>query len=175
MCRSEGWGGGWLVAKRGGWVFSQWGRWWKISVHNSSNRFLKTLTEGAVTTKACSLFQYFTTLTENADHLVEVHHFKPQRNGFAKNGFTILNINLLDNRESYTAQWLRSSCPLIWGHLDLIGTGYGKTKHIQIDSNVQYPWKETSLFLKYNAMYASYRDHVSTSLVYSFSYSSGYN
>ncbi len=30
-----------------------------------SNLFLKTLTEGAVTTEAGSLFQYFTTLTEN--------------------------------------------------------------------------------------------------------------
>ncbi len=28
-----------------------------------SNRFLKTLTEGAVTTEAGSLFQYFTTLS----------------------------------------------------------------------------------------------------------------
>ncbi len=31
------------------------------------DRFLKTLTEGAVTTEAGSLFQYFTTLTENGD------------------------------------------------------------------------------------------------------------
>ncbi len=42
-------------------VFSQWGRWGKTSVLNLSNRFLKTLTEGAVTTEAGSLFQYFTT------------------------------------------------------------------------------------------------------------------
>ncbi len=32
-----------------------------------SNLFLKILTEGAVTTEAGSLFQYFTTLTEKAD------------------------------------------------------------------------------------------------------------
>ncbi len=32
--------------------------------------FLKTLTEGAVTTEAGNLFQYFTTLTENADPLL---------------------------------------------------------------------------------------------------------
>ncbi len=54
----------------GGWVFSQWLRWGKSSVQTSSNRFLKTLTEGAVTTEAGSLFQYFTTLTENADLLL---------------------------------------------------------------------------------------------------------
>ncbi len=34
----------------------------KTSVQTFSNRFLKTLTEGAVTTKAGSIFQYFTTL-----------------------------------------------------------------------------------------------------------------
>ncbi len=33
-------------------------------------RFLKTLTEGAGTTEAGSLFQYFTTLTENAGPLL---------------------------------------------------------------------------------------------------------
>ncbi len=59
--------GGVQVGRGGGvGVFSQWGRWGKTSVHTSSNRFLKTLTEGAVTTEAGSLFQYFTTLTENA-------------------------------------------------------------------------------------------------------------
>ncbi len=67
MCRWEGAGG---IGKRGGWVFSQWGRWGKTSVQTSSNLFLKTLTEGAVTTEAGSLFQYFTTLTENADPLL---------------------------------------------------------------------------------------------------------
>ncbi len=51
-------------------MFSQWGRWGKTSVQTFSNRFLKTLTEGAVTTKAGSLFQYFTTLTENANPLL---------------------------------------------------------------------------------------------------------
>ncbi len=40
-----------------------------ISVQTFSNRFLKTLTEGADMMKARSLFQYFTTLTENADPL----------------------------------------------------------------------------------------------------------
>ncbi len=38
---------------------------------NFSNRFLKTLTEGAVTMEAGSLFQYFTTLTEKADPLLQ--------------------------------------------------------------------------------------------------------
>ncbi len=61
---------GWCAGGKGRCVFSQWGRWGKISVHTSSNRFLKTLTEGAVTTEAGSLFQYFTTLTENADPLL---------------------------------------------------------------------------------------------------------
>ncbi len=42
------------------------GRWGKTSVQTSSSRFLKALTEGAVTTEAGGLFQYFTTLTENA-------------------------------------------------------------------------------------------------------------
>ncbi len=46
------------------------GRWGKTSVETFSNRFLKTLTEGAVTTEAGSLFQYFTNLTENADPLL---------------------------------------------------------------------------------------------------------
>ncbi len=39
----------------------------KTSVQTLSNGFFKTLTEGAVTPEAGSLFQYFTTLTENAD------------------------------------------------------------------------------------------------------------
>ncbi len=53
----------------GKWVFNQWGRWGKTSVQTFSNLFLKTLTEEAVTMEAGSLFQYFTTLTENADSL----------------------------------------------------------------------------------------------------------
>ncbi len=62
---------GWCAGgKGGGRVFSQWGRWGKISVQTFSNLFLKILTEGAVTTKAGSLFQNFTTLTENADPLL---------------------------------------------------------------------------------------------------------
>ncbi len=36
---------------------SQWGRWGKTSVQTSSNCFLKTLTEGTVTTEAGSLSQ----------------------------------------------------------------------------------------------------------------------
>ncbi len=35
-----------------------------------SNLFLKTVTEGGVTTEAGSLFQYFTTLTEKAVLLI---------------------------------------------------------------------------------------------------------
>ncbi len=42
----------------------------KTSVQPFSSLFLKTLTERAVTTEAGSLFQYFTTLTENADPLL---------------------------------------------------------------------------------------------------------
>ncbi len=37
---------------------------------NFLHPFLETSTEGAVTTGAESLFQYFTTLTENADSLL---------------------------------------------------------------------------------------------------------
>ncbi len=40
-------------------MFSQWG---KTSVQNFSNLFLKILAEGAVTTEAGSLFQYFTNI-----------------------------------------------------------------------------------------------------------------
>ncbi len=62
---------GWCAGGKGGGVSVQsLGRWGKISVPTSSNRFLKTLTEGAVTMEAGSLFQYFTTLTENADPLL---------------------------------------------------------------------------------------------------------
>ncbi len=65
---------GWCAGGKGGGdrvgVFSQWGRLGKTSVQTSSNRFLKALTEGAVTTEAGSLFQYCTTPTENADPLL---------------------------------------------------------------------------------------------------------
>ncbi len=61
--------GGVLVG-RGGMSVSQWGRWERISVQTFSGRFLKILTEGAVTTEAGSLYQYFTTLTENDDPLL---------------------------------------------------------------------------------------------------------
>ncbi len=47
-------------------VFRQWGRWGKTFVQTFFNRFLKTLTEGAVTKDAGSLFQCFTIPTENA-------------------------------------------------------------------------------------------------------------
>ncbi len=83
--------------KGGGWVFSQWGRWGKTSVQTFSNRFLKTLTEGAVTTEAGSLFQYFTTLTENVDPLLRRWlapwstlkrcPLRPRRSGGRKNKF----------------------------------------------------------------------------------------
>ncbi len=53
-------------------VFSQWGRWGKIFVQPFSNLFLKTLTEGALTTEAGSLFQYFTTLTGNDETPLQV-------------------------------------------------------------------------------------------------------
>ncbi len=63
----------WCAGGRGGvaygmgrCVFSQWGRWRKTSVQTFSNFFLKTFTEGAVTTEAWGLFQYFTALIENA-------------------------------------------------------------------------------------------------------------
>ncbi len=42
----------------------------KTFVQSFSNLFLKTLTEGSVTTEDGSLFQYFTTLTENANPLL---------------------------------------------------------------------------------------------------------
>ncbi len=51
-------------------LFSQWARRGKTSVQTFSNLFLKKLAEGAVTTEAGSLFQYFTTLTKNADPLL---------------------------------------------------------------------------------------------------------
>ncbi len=64
---------GWCAGGEGGvrslgrCVLSQWG---KTSVQTFSNRFLKTLKEGAVTTEAGSLYQYFSTLTENTDPLL---------------------------------------------------------------------------------------------------------
>ncbi len=48
----------------GGGGVEEWGD--ESSVQTFSNLFLKALTEGAVTTEAGSLFQYFTNLTENA-------------------------------------------------------------------------------------------------------------
>ncbi len=48
-------------------MFGQTARWGKASVQIFSNIFLKALKEGAGTTQAGSFFQYFTTLTENAE------------------------------------------------------------------------------------------------------------
>ncbi len=67
---------GWYAVGMGG--VGEWGdessvnggRWVKTSVQIFFNLFLKMLTEGAVTTEAGILFQYFTTLTENADPLL---------------------------------------------------------------------------------------------------------
>ncbi len=56
---------GLCAGRRGGVSVQSIGRWGKASVEIFSNLFLKTLTERAVTTEAGSLFQYFTTLTEN--------------------------------------------------------------------------------------------------------------
>ncbi len=62
--------GGMQVGKGGGWVSVQsMGRWEKTSVQTFSSLFLKTLTEGAVTTELGRLHQHFATLTENADPL----------------------------------------------------------------------------------------------------------
>ncbi len=51
-------------------MFNEWGRWGMTSVQIFSNLFFETSTEGAVTTEAGSLFQYFTTLPEKADPLL---------------------------------------------------------------------------------------------------------
>ncbi len=71
---------GWCAGGKeggGGWVSVQlMSRWGKISVQTASNRFLKILTEGAITMEAGSLFQYFTTHTENADPLLRRWRFE---------------------------------------------------------------------------------------------------
>ncbi len=63
---------GWCAVVMGG--VGKWGDEcsvnWGDSVQTFSNLFLKTLTEGAATAEAGSLFPYFTTLTENADPLL---------------------------------------------------------------------------------------------------------
>ncbi len=51
-------------------VSVNWGDEGRFLSNLSPTFFLKTLTEGAVTTRAESLFQYFTTLSENADPLL---------------------------------------------------------------------------------------------------------
>ncbi len=73
-------------------LFNQWGR-----CPNFLQPFLKTLTEGAVTTEAGGLFQYSTTLTKNADPLLQRWlapwsalqwcPFRPRRLGGRKNKF----------------------------------------------------------------------------------------
>ncbi len=60
---------GWCAGGKGG-ECSVNGGFGETSVQTFSNLFLKPLTEGAVTTEAGSLFQYFTTLTESADPLL---------------------------------------------------------------------------------------------------------
>ncbi len=50
--------GGGGVYGMGSGLFSQCGRWGKTSAQTFSNRFLKTLIEGAVTTEAGSLSQH---------------------------------------------------------------------------------------------------------------------
>ncbi len=63
--------GKWAVYRwEGGGECSVNGRWGKAFTQTFSNVFLKTSTEGAVTTKAGSLFQYFITLAENVDRLL---------------------------------------------------------------------------------------------------------
>ncbi len=67
------------------------------SVQTFFTIFMKTLTEGAVTTEAGSLFQYFTALTEKADPLLRQWLapwstlkgclFRPRRAGGRKNKF----------------------------------------------------------------------------------------
>ncbi len=62
------WGGG-GVGEWGNKCSVNGGRWGRISVQNFFNLYLEILTEGAATTEIGSLFQYFTTLAENADPL----------------------------------------------------------------------------------------------------------
>ncbi len=65
-----GWGYGGGLGQMG-WVCVQsMGEMGKGFCPKLSIRFLKTLTEGAVTMEAGTLFQYFTNLTENADPLL---------------------------------------------------------------------------------------------------------
>ncbi len=139
MITVNGWGAGGKGgsrAKGGGWVFSQWGRWGKTSVQTSSNRFLKTLTEGAVTTEAGSLFQYFTTLTENTDPLLRRRlapwstlkgcPLRPRRAGRRKNKFrsmakrpmNILNAVMRSSRSRRRCkEWRPSRCSLFVGEV----------------------------------------------------------
>ncbi len=60
----------WGIGKLGDECSITWERWRKTSVQTFSHLFLETLTEGAVTTEAESLLQYFITLTENAGPLL---------------------------------------------------------------------------------------------------------
>ncbi len=100
MITVNGWCAGGKVGggrEKGGMSVQSMGRWGKTSVQTSSNRFLKTLTEGAVTTAAGSSFQYFTTLIENANPLLRRRlaprstlkgcPLRPRRAGGTKNKF----------------------------------------------------------------------------------------
>ncbi len=66
----------WWHAVRGGGVVVLRDKVDEISANGAdgekllSNLFLKMLTEGAITTEAGNVFQYFTTLTEKADPLL---------------------------------------------------------------------------------------------------------
>ncbi len=91
--------------KGGGGGVQSMGKWGMISVQTFSNRVMKTLTEGGVTTEAGSLFQYFTTLTENVDPLLRRWlapwstlkgcPLRPHRAGGRKNKFgSISNLEL---------------------------------------------------------------------------------
>ncbi len=62
-----GWGRG---RGMGGVSVQSMGEMWKDFCPNLLQPSLEKLTEGAVTTEAASLFQYFTILTENADPLL---------------------------------------------------------------------------------------------------------
>ncbi len=107
MLTVNGWCGGGMggIREMGRCVLSQWGRWGKTPVQTSSNVFLKALTEEEVTAEAGSLFQYFTTLTENADPLLRRSlapwstlkgcPLRPHRAGGRKKQFWIMHVCML--------------------------------------------------------------------------------
>ncbi len=102
---------GWCVGGKGGgegWVFSQWGRRGKTSVQTFSSHFLKKLTEGAVTTEAGSLFQYFTTLTDGS------HLGVPWRGALLGRVLILVRPFCLHLK----ALCVRDACHLLWGWLN---------------------------------------------------------